>query len=320
VLQTGKDVLGVAKQTAKGAIAANPAFAHGLTGGGLSVAITQEADAITSAYLAAAGAFREKAENGASIETRAWVKGLGLYLLAALGAVSTTGTGPYVHVFTLGSSLPYLTIFEKKGDNTIAAIRDCKIDELEIAWEENAPLTVSVKANGTALSFPASFTPTVDESDGAAYFAPVGGTFKYDVDSATPVVASIKGGKVAIKRGVEAKYYSGTIEAGDVHEGACVAEVSFTVEPDDLGLWRTIVTGSSSGAGVQSTPLYGSFEFTFVNGSASLKLEANRVAFLCEMPEADPEGGAAESELSGICYRNTATPITATLTNQQATY
>ena len=93
-LQIGKDQVGIAKQAGKGTIAANPAFAHGVTGGGIKVDVSQEADAVTSAYLAPAGAFRDKAENGADYGTRAWQKAMGLYLLAALGNVATTRRRP----------------------------------------------------------------------------------------------------------------------------------------------------------------------------------------------------------------------------------
>jgi len=320
-LQIGKDIAGIAKQSGKGSIAANPAFAFGLTGGGLSVAISQDADPITSAYLSPSGAYRDKVENGASLQTRAWQKAIGLLLLGALGADSVTGSGPYTHTLTLGSSLPYLTIFEKKGDNAIMAVRDCKIDELEISWDENKPLEVSIKAAGGVFSFPASFTPTNDESDTTNYYVPVGGTFKYDVDSATPVVAAVKAGKITIKRGAEAQYFSGAVEAGDVFEGGCAVEVSLTVLPDDTTLWRNVVTGAVGGTSIQTTPLYGSFEVTFTKGADSLKLAGSATAFLCDLPEADPAGGAAESELAGVAYRGAgATPITATLINTIASY
>lgn len=319
-LQIGKDQVGIAKQAAKGTIAANPTFIHGLTGGGISASVNQEADQITSAYLAAAGAFRDKAENGADLKTRAWQKAIGLYLLAALGNDAVTGAGPYVHTITLGAALNYFTVFEKKGDNAILAVKDCKLDELEISWDENKPLEVSAKWVGGALSFPATFTGTVDESDTTAYYTPVGGTFKLDLDSATPAVVPVKAGKLNIKRSIDTRYFSGAIEAQDTWEGLCEVETSLTVVPDDTTWWRTLVTGSAAGAGVQVNPVYGSFELTFVKGADSLKLAGSNVAFMCDLPEADPAGGAAESELSGISYRAAGTPLTATLTNTQATY
>ena len=152
------------------------------------------------------------------------------------------------------------------------------------------------------------------------YFTPVGGSFKLDLDSATPAVVPIKAGKIAIKRSIDPRYFSGAIEAQDTWEGACDVEVGLTVVPDDTTWWRTLITGAVGGASVQTTPVYGSFEVTFVKGADSLKLAASNVAFLCDLPEADPEGGAAESELSGICYRSAGTPITATLINTQVSY
>lgn len=319
-LQIGKDVFGIAKQTAKGTIAENPYFALGLAGGGLTVSPSQEPDALTSAYLSPAGAYRDKIESGASVETRAYLKSIGLFLLGALGAISTTGSGPYTHVITLGTALLYLTAFEKKGDDTLHAIKDCKIDELAISWEENSPLKVSAKLVGGAWSVAATFTPTVSEMDTTDYFTPVGGTFKYDVDGSTLATLPILGGSVTIKRSAEAQYFSGAITPGDVFEGACAIDVGLTVMPDDMTLWKNILTGSTSGTSISGTPIYGSYEHTFVSGTSSLKLAGANTAFLCDMPEADPAGGGAKMELAGVGYRAAGTPITATLINGQATY
>jgi hypothetical protein len=319
-LQIGKDVFGIAKQTAKGSIAANPYFAMGLAGGGLTINPSQEPDALTSAYLSPAGAYRDKLENGASIETRAYLQSIGLLLLGALGGISTTGSGPYTHVITLGTALLYFTAFEKKGDDSLHAIKDCKIDELEISWEENRPLTVSAKLVGGAWSVPATFTPTVSEMDTTNYFTPVGGTFQYDVDGSTLATLPILGGKIAIKRSAEAQYFSGSIEPGDVFEGSCAVDVGLTVMPDDMTLWKNILTGATSGTSISGVPIYGSYKTTFVNGTASLDLTGARTAFLVDMPEADPAGGGAKMELAGISYRSAGTPITATVINAQVSY
>ncbi len=319
-LQVGKAVFGIAKQTALGALAANPYFDMGLAGGGLAIAANQEADELTSAYLAAAGAFRDKVEAGFSIETRAWLKGIGLFLYGALGAVSTSGSGPYTHTITLGSSTPYLSCFERAGDDSLHAVRDCKVAELEFSWEENKPLGVKVSGPGTVWSVPSSFTPTASEVDTTDYFLPVDGSFKFDADSGTPVTTPMLGGTITIKRDAEAAYFSGDVEAGDVDQKHCEVEAKITLKPDDITLWKTLLTGTSSGTSIAHTPTYGSFEVTFVNGSYSLKLAASKVAFLCDFPEADPAGGAAKVEVAGLCYRNTTTPITATLINAQASY
>ena len=87
-----------------------------------------------------------------------------------------------------------------------------------------------------------------------------------------------------------------------------------------MDLWREVVTGASDGTAVGVDPVYGSFEIEMVRGSESLTIVGAKTAFICAMPEADPEGGAAEVELAGIAYRTTDTPITVTLVNAQASY
>lgn len=93
------------------------------------------------------------------------------------------------------------------------------------------------------------------------------------------------------------------------------------INPSDTTLWRTIITGTSSGSAIAATPTMGSFLVKFMNGTHYMQIAASSVAFVCDLPPAGPAGGAAESELSGLCYRGSgATPITATVYNLQATY
>lgn len=293
-LQIGTDLIGIAKQSVKGTIAANPYFSHGVAdGSGIQVKPEQKSVELTSAYLNPSGPYRTNSENTAEIKTLAWTKSSGLYLLSALGSCSTAGSTNYTHTITLGSSLLYFTIFEKKGDDTIIAIKDCKLDELEFAWEGNEPLEMSAKFVGGVHSYPASFTATVAEADTSDYVTPVGGTFQYDVDSGTPVTASVLGGKVTIKRAAEAKVYSGALEAADVWEGGCEVEAMLKIVPDDVDLWRTIITGTSSGTAIAATPTMGSFLVKFMDGTDYLQFSASSVSFLCDLPPAGPAGGAA---------------------------
>ena len=127
-------------------------------------------------------------------------------------------------------------------------------------------------------------------------------------------------GSVTIKRDTEAKFYSGNIGAGDVWEGACSVEISLTVVPADMTEWKNVLTGATNGTSISGVPIYGSFEFAFAKGADSLKLAGANTAFMCDMPEADPEGGAAEVELAGVAYRSAGTPMTATLVNTQVSY
>ena len=236
------------------------------------------------------------------------------------GGAAAGGGSPYTHVITLGETIPYLTAFELKGDNTKPVVRDCKVDELGLAWDGNKPVELTAKLVGTVLSFGTTFEALVDELDTVTYFRPAGGSFKLDVDSDTPVTAALVAGSISIKRAAEPQFYSGDIEAGDVAEGFCTVECSFTVVPADLAEWRTVITGTANGAAVAGDPVYGSFEMAFVKGADTLTLAADKVAFMCDLPDADPAGGAAKVELAAIAYREGTTPLTAVLVNTHADY
>lgn len=316
------DLIGIAKQTARGTPAAAPAFGHGLKSGGIKADPQEEVDKITSGGVSPKGAYRTQVDAGAEFVTRAFKKSIGAYILAALGDNVTTGaTSPYTHTGTLGLALKYWTLWHKKSDGTVVRTQDNKLDELKLEWTGNAPLDVSPKFVGGITVPGSTWAPVVDESDSVDYFTPLGGTFKYDVDSAVPVEAAVKGGSITIPRGAEAAFRSGQLEAYDVREGDCMPTIGLTIEPEDMDLWRTIFTGSAAGVGVSSSPAYGSFEHTFICGAYSWKLAAGRVKFLTSIPPADPEAKASESDLAGECYRYTGiTPITSTLINDQATY
>jgi hypothetical protein len=323
-LQIGRDIVGVAKQTALGAIAANPTYAHGVATGSLpQVAIGQADDPQTSGGRAAPGAYRNSVDEKFVFDTRAWQKSIGLYLLAALGNDSVTGSGPYTHTIAQGLTVPYLSMFAKKGDGTFIAVRDSKITKLELSWADNQPLVVSVETDGTVLSFPATFTPSgADESGTLAYYTPVGGTFKYDITTSTPAVASVVGGKVTILQDVTTPIFSGAIEAGDAIEGNLNVDVSLDVIPTDATLWRKILTGSVSGTSIMTTPQYGSFDVKFAKGADSLDIAASNVGFLADLPGADAKGGPGQMSIAGGCYPAAAggTPLTAVLINTVPSY
>lgn len=319
-LQSAIAQIGAAKQSGKGSAAASPTFAHGVTDGAvLSVDITQDADERTSGSLGLSDINRTGAMPAAGFTARAHPKSLGLYLFAALGGKSVTGAGPYTHVFTPADSLPYLSLFGKL-DSVLTQVQDYKVDTLGISWSENEPLEVSVEGMGTVLSFPVSFSPSVDDTQ-ATYFSPVGGTFTLDTDSGTPVTARVQGGEVSIANGLEGITLSGAITPDDIFNAQREVTCSFDIVPENLNDWRTIVTGSAAGAGITGTPPIGSFSVQFVNGTDTFTLAASRVAFTCDFPDADPSGGPVTLTLAGVVLKPAGSAqVTATLVNGQASY
>lgn len=319
-LQSAIAQIGAAKQSAKGSAAANPTFAHGVTDGAvLSLDITQDANSRTGASLGLQDVNRTAAMPAAGFTSRAHARSLGLYLFAALGGKSVTGTGPYTHVFTPADTLPYLTLAGKL-DTVLTQVRDYKVDTMTVSWSENDPLEVQVEGMGTVLSFPVSFTPTTDDTT-SAYFSPVGGTFQISTSTGTPATARVTGGEIAISNALEAIPLSGSILPDDIFNAQREITCSFDIQPENLDDWRTIATGSSGGAGVSSTVPYGSFSMAFTNGADSLTIAATRVAFTCDFPDADPAGGPVTITLAGVVLKPSASAqITATLINTQASY
>lgn len=318
-VQSALAQVGVAKQTAKASVAANPTFAHGVTGGTvLSVDISQDADERTSGSLGFSDVNRTSAIPGAAFTSRVHAKTAGLYLFGALGGKSVTGAGPYTHVFTPADTLPYLTLFGKY-DGNITTVRDYKVDNLGFSFSENEPLEMSVDGMGTVLSF-GTFTAGTDDT-ASTYFRASSGTFKLDTDSGTAVTARISAGEVSIANALSMVMLSGSITADDVMNAQREVTCSFDIIPDDLTDWRTVVTGTSTGSSISSTPLYGSFEIAFTEGTNSLTLAATRVAFLCDYPDADPAGGPVTLTLAGTVLKPSGgNQITATLINSQASY
>lgn len=317
-------VSGIAKQSAKGTLAANPTFAHGVSGGQqISVEPSQSPLEVTSGKRAATNVIREGVKNGGSIESPAYLKALGLYLLGALGTDTVTGAGPYVHTYATGD-LPYMSLFSKGIDSTVQAIRDCKVDELKLSWDGAKPVELSVSFAGTVFSYPAAFTPGTDESGSESFLVPVGGTFELDTIGNTLASARVIKGELTIKNNVSTIDPAASIESDDVFEGIQEHELKLTIVPDNLAEFRKTVTGSATGTAVSATVPTGSVALTFKEnaGTGSLTVTGSKVAFLTAFPDADPQGGAVELELSGIAVLPSGgtAPLVYALTNTQASY
>lgn len=317
-------LVGVAKQASAGALAANPTFAHGIKGGKpINVEISETMQEVTTGRRASATVIREAARSKFDIQSPAYLKSLGAYLLGALGSVATTGTDPYDHEFALGD-LPLLSVFGKGIDGVVRAIRDAKVDELTLKWDGSKPLELSVKGPGTVFSHPATFTPTVDETASESFLVPVGGTFEISPITGTPVSARVLSGELMVKNAVTTIDPAASIESGAVHEGKQDHGVKLTIVPDNLVDFRRVLTGADAGTSVAVKPTYGSLNLVFKEngGDGTLTVTAEKVAFLTNMPDVDPKGGRVELELAGMPVLATAAvaPVVYTLSNSHASY
>lgn len=318
-------IVGVAKQASSGTLSANPTFAHGLMGGSPVQVEPQQATLdVTASKRAAYNVVRDTVNNGSDIQAPAYMKSLGLWLLGALGTVSTVAGTPNTHTFATGD-LPYLSIFTKGLSSTNEAIRDCKVDELSLKWDGSKPVEMSVKAVGTVFSYPASFTATTDETSSESFLVAVGGTFQVDVIGSTLADARVISGEITVKNNISPIDTSASIEAADVWEGVQEHTLKLTIVPDDLAEFRKVVTGTSNGTSVSSSAKTGSVSLIFKdNGSSTgqLKVTGDKVAFLTSFPDADPKGGAVEIELAGIAVMPSSgtAPLVFELKNAQVSY
>ena len=319
-IQSALALIGLAKQSAKGSPEAAPTFANGLTGGAVvAVDVAQSRDDQTSGSRMSTAVNRESVMPAVDFQTRLTPKSVGAMLYGALGSVATSGAGPYTHVVTPADDVPYFTAFGKLGAN-IYSVQDVKIDSLGFSFEQANPIEVAASGMGTLIGFPATFSATVDES-AAAYLDTAAGTFKLDVDSGTPVTATIRSGSITIANNLNQIQLAGSIVPNDVFVGRQEIECSFELVPENLNDWRTVVTGSAAGTSAAVDPVYGSFEITFSDGTNSVKLEALKVAYTIDFPDADPAGGQVVLTLAGLVVKPSgAAALTATVINSQATY
>ena len=326
-------LIGVAKQTNKATAATTPTFVHGLTGGQVfKLDRAVESDDVSCGVRAGIDSHIESIVPGADFDTYGYADVLALYYYAAMGdiasaAASGTGmTGYYQHKVTLGDVLPYLTIWGRIG-NEITSVSGCKIDQIEMEYSGNSPLEFGITALGIAAALGlGSFPGSVDPSCFDGYFIPTGGTFKVDTASGTPAVAPIMSGNLTLANACAATQLAGQVTPGDVEEGKLTSSGSVTVKPDDLTLYRKMVTGSASGTTPTGTMVYGSFEWNFKHSKdpkCTLKVEAANVPFTADFPDVDPSGGAAEIEFSfdniGLASRS-GSPVTGTIVNKVESY
>jgi hypothetical protein len=313
--------VGLAKQTAKGAAAANPTYGLGVRGGStLRVEIDQENDGITFASRVSSDDNRNGIVAGAAIQTRLWPRSSGLLLYGALGGISTTGAGPYTHTITPAASLPYLTTFAQL-DTEYHKVADCKVNSLTIAWSERSPVEVEYDLMGiTATLYTSSWTATNDEN-GQVRFIPPGGTFQVDAVSGTPATAKVVGGRITINNNLVPIPLSASVLPDDIFEAEAALEVELRLMPDNTTEWRKLLTGAGGGTTPTGSVVYGSFSEKFtIDASNDLTLVGTRVAFLADYPEADPAGGPAELTLTGRIKKPAGAALTATLINAVATY
>ena len=333
MINTSIGLIGVAKQSAKATAASQPTFVHGLTGGQVfKLDRSVASDDVSCGVRAGTDSHVEKVVPGADFDTFGYADALPLYLYAAMGAIASSAnsgsgmSGYYDHTITLGDSLPYLTVWSRLG-GVYNRVDGCKVDQVEIDYEGNSPLEFGITMLGLAATLGLNAFPgSVDPSCFDGYFVPTGGTFKIDTASGTPVAAPITKGSLSLANNCATDPLAGQVLPGDIEEGKLTTSGSVTVKPDDMTLYRKMVTGASDGTAPTSAMVYGSLEWDFTHSKdpkCSMKVTASNIPFTADFPDVDPAGGAAEVEFSfdniGLAERS-GSPVTFVITNTVSSY
>lgn len=331
-VNTSIGLIGVAKQADKATPATAPTFVHGLTGGQtFKLDRSVESANVSCGIRAGTDSYVAGVTPGVDFETYGYSDVIALYFYACMGNIATTAqTGTdkasKKHVVTLGDLLPYLTFWGRIGGE-YTRTDGCKVDQIEMDFEGNAPLSFGITAIGLDATLGLdSFPGSIDPSCFDGYYVPTGGTFKIETLGSTPVAAPVTKGNLTLSNSCTANPLAGMVLPGDVEEGKLSTSGSVTVKPQDMTLYRKMITGSASGTKPTGGMVYGSFEWNFThskNPKHKMKVEASRVPFTCEFPSVDPEGGAAELDFSfdnvGVDSRG-GSPVTVTFENDTASY
>ena len=327
-------LVGAAVQTGRDVPAAQPTFLHGLTGGSPFAASRSIANTpVACGNRAPSDARVDSVEVAPSVETLCYPDVLGLYLYAALGAVESSpdtggaGEGYYKHVFKMGSTLPYLTLWSQVGVDNFTEADGCKLSELTISATGNEHLALSASFMGIAAkvgidAIPGSLSPSCYDGK----YTTTDCEFKLDAASETPTDALVSEASFTVTNGVQALTSIGRVTPRDIADGNLSAGVSVTTIPDDITQYKKMVTGSDASTEITGKVVMGSVYAKFKHSEdekMTLEIEYNHVPFTADYPEVDPEGAEGTIQFTSDAAIITApneSPVTITLVNKVESY
>lgn len=326
-------LVGAALQTARDTPATQPTFLHGLTGGTPFAASRSIANTpVACGTRAPSDARVDSIEVNPSVESLCYPDVLGLYLYAALGNVtseadSVAGEGYYKHVFTMGPTLPYLTLWSQVGVDNFTEADGCKCSELQLSATGNEHVAMTASFMGIDAKVGIDAIPgDLDPSCYEGKYTTTDCTFKLDAASETPVDALVSDASFTFTNGVTALTSIGRVTPRDVADGNLSAGVSVTTIPDDITQYKKMVTGSDSSTQISGKVVMGSVYAKFVHSDDSkmtLEIQLKHVPFTADYPSVDPEGAEGTIQFTSdaaIIKSATESPVTVTLVNKVESY
>ncbi len=298
-IQTRISQLGLAKQSAKGSSAGTTAtYGIGVSSGTLAKAdVGEEALPLTWSDRIIQGHDRITVLPGFEFETVLLPKTAGLLVLGATGTDTVTGVGPYTHTCKPALDLPYLGVFGTLDQNWVR-IDDAKIDSLELTFDRAGAVRAKCSGMGCGYTVLASaYTTTTPEAASGGYFDAAGSGGTMTVNGSPAIV---KQGSVKITNKLGAIFGATSVLPNDVFPGEHALDISLTIVPADLSLFKLALTGSTSGTSPAAAPTYTTASLKWVlDANTDITLTVNRMKTLVDFPPANPAGGPAEITLVG---------------------
>lgn len=324
-------LVGVAVQADRDTVAAAPTYLHGLTGGspfGMSRSIANTAVACGSR--SPSDAYVESIEYSGSVQSLCYPDAFGLWLYAALGADTVTAVegkqGYYRHVFKSASKLPFLTVWSQ-FDTSVQRLEGCIAGTLEISATGNERLAMTASLLGMDGYVDVGTIPgNAQASCYEGKFMTTDCEFKLDTASETPADALVSEATFTIENNASGLSSLGRANPRDIAVGNFSAGVSVTTIPDDITMYKKMVTGSASESHVSSKIVMGSVHAKFLHtddANMTIDIEVGNIPFTADFPEVDPEGNEATIQFTSDAALVSAagdSPIVITLVNKVASY
>jgi hypothetical protein len=314
--------IGIALQTAKGNVVAQPQYMLDVTGSDLGPQPETERRSETGLGVDVGAQFVRVLGAGGSANVLLRPKTAPLLLFGNLGTKAVTGAGPYTHTLTANTAKPWFTVWRSLGGSLWEVFRDCHFTGMNISWEAGGDVTADMSLSGLLFAR-LTAAPTVP-----ATYDPAEAPFRvpgivYTVDGGTRT--NITEGNINIDWPSTA-IQTTAITNSYLEPGAREITASWTEVWEDVQNYAKVYYGSGSGttAAESRYEATGGFSFAFPHATAgySLTLTAPRFAFQEATATPDPGGDPLTMPIAGSVERPTggASILTGTVINGIATY
>lgn len=243
---------------------------------------------------------------------------IGQWLFFVLGGLATVGTTNYDHTITPANTLPYFTAWRNIGDLLWERYTDCKASALTISAEAGQPLTATANIQGrtpTRLTADPSTAPAIALANGPVYnfndaAVTLGG-------GATALVGSFE---LTIENNVSMQQ-TDDLSPYDVVEGIREVSLGFDLIFETLDEYNKFHYGGAAGTTLSPTVFTTSATFTFTKGvDNEIAFNLPSIAYEEFPVEPDPGGDPIVASVRAVAQRSGSPVVTATVSNQVATY